>query len=214
MEMSRGQTRRILNDALLSNVTAVIRYVASQYDSGVITLIGVGAGGGLALESAAEFSTLSVCMNLYKGLPVDGIDYPPLKNVISSPENVDLLSNEQKESIQQVGAGVILGTKGLEAELENDLLTETDLNADDIDTFLNRDDEDDNVEMLSADDESKIKIVDRSAKCENRIVDTGKGSILNPEPGRVTNRFYSTFMFRPIFFSLSSHISDCCYLLI
>ena len=205
--INRDGGKRALSDELLNEVVAAVRYAHVQFDSQVITFSGIGIGGGLALEAAAELSTLNVCNNMYMNIPPGGVELPKRTLEISIPaadeptsvenwnsksdENdafMKLLEDENEKGAypRQVGAGFIVGTEGLDAPLESDILVDSDIGVEDVEQLLSS-----SSEIRGADDFERLtdstpnEAEDIQQQCADGvrdIVDTGKGSILNPEP--------------------------------
>ena len=218
---NRVNSKKALSDELLNKVVAAVRYAHVQFDSRVITFSGVGVGGGLALEAAAELSTLNACNNMYMNRPLDGVEIPKRTMEISVPEmddpisvenfnldssqnSADSKSDENEESFnifeeeneegiypKQVGAGVIIGTHGLDAPLESDILTDGDIRVEDVEHLLSSPTTSLSSKVTPTGDIERIAfsapnededVEEQSKDGGSGVIDTGKGSLLNPEP--------------------------------
>ena len=152
---SRGVKSYILSNIILQRILAVVQYSRQQFSSRSVSLCGVGLAGGLALEAAAELSTLSSCYNLFLGLPQRGPAMAPRKLELTYVQPASIFTDDERRqlgleelgqeelqqehlldtNLNQVGAAVILGTAGLEGQLESDLLGD-EVNAEDVAAML------------------------------------------------------------------------------
>ena len=219
--VSTMNKKRALGNELLDRVIATVKYAHTQFDSRVITLSGVGIGGGLALEVATELSTLNACYNMYMNTPLDGIEFPMRKMEIPVPmmseplldendleeDSLDIDSNEafiglhedesegeeeaydqEKAVPRQVGAGVIVGTTGLDGPLKSNLLDNDDLSVEEIEHLLSSSSSQSTMEVNGVEEptgniQNKVEEAELQQPHEdNYLIDTGRGSLINPEP--------------------------------
>ena len=99
-----------LRDNQLSQLIDTMRFVCNEYDSRSISLVGVGCGGGAALEAATEISTLAECYRVSSGQANHATTAEEDKKNIRKKRKLEFQSYQSSPSnIRSDGVGYVEG---------------------------------------------------------------------------------------------------------